>query len=450
MLSAELNERITRIGRGTPMGETMRRYWMPALLSWELPEPDCPPVRVRLLGEDLVAFRATDGGIGMLDEYCPHRLTSLWLGRNEENGLRCSYHGWKFDVNGTCVEQMNEPRAFCEKVDITAYPTAELGGVIYTYMGPSDKMPPPPKFAWTQVPESHRAVSKVVEECNWLQALEGGIDTSHFTILHRALKQTPTHYGVEVDGPAVRGGKPELAVDITDYGYAYYGIRQLENDTQYVRGYHFIMPFTQLRPPGPGKEETHGHYWVPMDDQTSMVWNFYYSYGKAPIADKSAGGGGGGNTLGSHVDATNGFRAIRNKSNNYMIDRDVQKTETFSGIEGINQQDRAIQESMGPIVDRTKEHLGPADKAIIAARKLLLEATDVVENGGDPAGIGTSYYEVVAAQEVLPVAEDWRRVLRPRMYPESGGKGAESRSDAGELQTNIEAEADANLMAAGP
>ena len=235
MLSAELNERITRIGRGTPMGETMRRYWMPALLSWELPEPDCPPVRVRLLGEDLVAFRATDGGIGMLDEYCPHRLTSLWLGRNEENGLRCSYHGWKFDVNGTCVEQMNEPRAFCEKVDITAYPTAELGGVIYTYMGPSDKMPPPPKFAWTQVPESHRAVSKVVEECNWLQALEGGIDTSHFTILHRALKQTPTHYGVEVDGPAVRGGKPELAVDITDYGYAYYGIRQLENDTQYVR-----------------------------------------------------------------------------------------------------------------------------------------------------------------------------------------------------------------------
>ncbi|NQV56345.1 MAG: Rieske 2Fe-2S domain-containing protein [Rhodospirillales bacterium] len=210
MLSRENNERITRVGAGTPMGETLRRYWMPALLSWELPENDCPPVRVRLLGEDLVAFRATDGRIGMVEEYCPHRLASLWFGRNEENGLRCVYHGWKFDVDGNCTEQMNEPREFCSKVSITAYPTVEQGGIIWTYMGPAEKQPPLPNYAWTQVAEDQRFASKVVEECNWLQALEGGLDTSHFTILHRAITKNPVHAGIEIDNPGVVGSAPSL------------------------------------------------------------------------------------------------------------------------------------------------------------------------------------------------------------------------------------------------
>jgi phthalate 4,5-dioxygenase len=307
MLTKEENERLTRVGAGTPMGETMRRYWLPLLLSWELPEPDGPPVRARALGEDLVAFRQTDGQVGLLEEFCPHRRASLWLGRNEENGLRCVYHGWKFNLDGQCVEQMNEPRQFCDKIRVTAYPTVELGGVIWAYMGPKEKQPAPPKFEWTQVPETHRTVSKVVQGCNWLQALEGGIDTSHFTILHRALKHNPRQPGVEIDNPGVRGGAPTLEVDVTDYGYRYYGLRPMGDGTHYVRGYHFVMPFTQLRPPGPGKQQTHGHYWVPIDDENVLVWNFYWTHGEGPLGDREAANSSG-NAYGTHVDTKNGFR----------------------------------------------------------------------------------------------------------------------------------------------
>jgi phthalate 4,5-dioxygenase len=171
MLSHEENELLTRVGPGTAMGETMRRYWIPAFLVREIPEPDSPPVRVRLLGEDLVAFRDSNGRIGLLGEYCPHRRASLFFGRNEECGLRCVYHGWKFAVDGSCVDQMNEPEEnqFKHKVRVTAYPTCELGGLVWAYMGPAEKIPPLPKFAWTEAAETHRHVSKVIQECNWLQ-----------------------------------------------------------------------------------------------------------------------------------------------------------------------------------------------------------------------------------------------------------------------------------------
>ena len=416
------NERLTRVGPGTPMGETMRRYWMPALLSWELPEPDCPPVRVKLLGEELVAFRTTDGRIGLIEEFCPHRRASLWLGRNEENGLRCVYHGWKFGIDGQCIDQMNEPRQFASKIKTIAYPTYEMSGVVWAYMGPPEKQPAPPKFEWTQVAPTHRAVSRVKEECNWLQALEGGIDTSHFTILHRALKQGAKQPGITPDNPGLQGGAPSLEVDFTDYGYRYYGIRPL-GEKLYVRGYHFVMPFTQLRPPGPDKDEVHGHYWVPMDDENCMVWNFYHSYGPEPIGDRQVSDTSG-NAYGSHVDTKSGFRSLRNRSNDWGIDRAMQKTETFTGIAGINQQDRAVQESMGPIVDRSRENLGPADKAVVATRKLLLEAMETVERGGDPPGVGTGYYEARAAELVLPKADNWRSALLPRMNPKTIGKAA--------------------------
>ena len=190
MLSREENELVTRVGEGTPMGNTLRRYWIPALLSREIAEPDGPPTRVRLLGEDLVAFRDSEGRIGLLDELCPHRRASLFFGRNEDCGLRCVYHGWKFDVSGACIDMMNEPEEndFRHKVRLTAYPTAELGGIIWAYLGPVEHMPPLPKFAWTQAPESHRHVTKVIQECNWLQGLEGGIDTSHAPIMQMAVR----------------------------------------------------------------------------------------------------------------------------------------------------------------------------------------------------------------------------------------------------------------------
>jgi phthalate 4,5-dioxygenase len=397
------------------MGEAMRRYWIPALLSTELPEPDCPPVRVQLLGEKLVGFRDTQGRIGLLDEFCPHRLVSLWLGRNEESGLRCVYHGWKFDVHGTCVEQMNEPAecSFAHKIRTTAYPTVELGGIIWAYMGPQAKMPPPPHFEWTHVPESHRHVSKVVEECNWLQALEGGIDTSHAPILHRLLTTNTKRPGFKPDNPFVRGKAPKLEVDITDYGYRYAGVRPLDEASVHVRTYHFILPFHQIRPSRSegGAPLVAGHMWVPIDDENTMVYNWEYSTTDAPLTaedrlERRLGNGP------LDVDQTT-FRSKRNRQNNYLLDRQVQKTESFTGIDGINVQDRAIQEGMGRIVDRSREHLGPADRAIIQARRLLLEAVRVVEDGGTPRAIEPTYATVAAAEAVLPFGTDWRDAELP-------------------------------------
>jgi phthalate 4,5-dioxygenase len=410
MLKREENELITRVGPGTPMGSTLRRYWMPALLAWELPEPDCPPVRVRLLGEDLVAFRDTEGRIGLLEEYCPHRRVSLFLGRNEECGLRCVYHGWKFDVDGRCVDMMNEPPElnFKNKVRAIAYPTVEVGGIIWAYMGPPELQPPLPNFAWTQVPETHRHVTKVIQECNWLQALEGGIDTSHAQILHRDFTPTigPTSRGA-------RGGAPTVEVDMTNYGYRYAGIYPRPGEVAFIRAYHFVMPFHQLRPSTTdrGNPSVAGHIWVPMDDDNTMAYNWEYSTTDEPLNEEDRLERRLGNGP-LDVDQTT-FRSKRNRENNYLLDRQAQKTKSFTGIEGVNTQDRAVQESMGHIVDRSREHLGPADKAIIQARRLLLQAVKTVQEGGTPPGIDPTYYTVQAAEGVLPRAANWREVFTP-------------------------------------
>ena len=419
MLTAEQNERLTRTGPGTPMGEAMRRYWMPALLSMEIPEPDCPPVRVRLLGEDLVAFRDTSGRIGLLSEFCPHRRASLWLGRNEENGLRCVYHGWKFDVTGQCVDQMNEPDQFdfSHKVRANSYPVEEMGGLAWTYMGPPESKPPLPNFEWTRVPEEQRTLTKVVQECNWLQALEGGVDTSHAPIMHRRLREGVTLPGTAYSSAFVQGSAPLIELDETEYGYRYFGVRQLGEGRRYVRGYHFIMPFTQLRPPGLGLAEVHGHHWVPIDDENVMVYNWYYAYGDGPLAEEAQDPQVSGNSFTTDIDPLNGFRSYRNKSNDWMIDRQAQKTDTFTGIYGINTQDRAVQESMGIIVDRQQEHLGQADRAVIVTRRLLQQAIDTVKDGGEPAGTAPTYYDLRAAECALGADEDWRAALMPLMDP---------------------------------
>ncbi|HEY7066862.1 MAG TPA: Rieske 2Fe-2S domain-containing protein [Chloroflexota bacterium] len=423
MLSQEENELLTRVGPGTPMGALMRRYWQPALLARELAEPDGPPVRVRLLGERLVAFRDTAGRIGLLDESCAHRCASLFVGRNEQDGLRCVFHGWKYDVTGQCVDQMNEPVPFSAKIRVTSYPTVELGGLIWTYLGPPEKRPPEPRFDWTQAPESHRYVSKTWEECNWLQALEGGIDTSHAPILHRALTNTTQRGGIAPAAMFVRGKPATLEVDASDYGYLYAGIRPLGDDKMYVRTYHWVLPFTQIRPFQVGARDTDwrphiaGHFWVPMDDENCMTYNWQYNYGPdaPPLTEDDRIERGSGRGPGEQ-DAS--FRKRRNKDNDWLIDRQVQRSETFTGIDGVHTQDHAVQESMGPIVDRTREHLGPADKAIIATRRILLDAVRTVAEGGDPPGLGTSYYGLRAIEQVLPRDADWRAALGPRLYYE--------------------------------
>lgn len=432
MLSTKDNETLTRTGSGTPMGELMRRYWIPVFLSRELPEPDCAPVRVKILGEKLVGFRDSGGAVGLLEEFCPHRRASLWLGRNEEFGLRCIYHGWKFDVRGNCLDMPNEPPEsnFKDKIRLTAYPTVEMGDIVWAYLGPESKTPALPKFECMQVPKTHRHVSKTWQECNWLQALEGGLDTAHISFLHWGLSHKA--YGkMAPDDPAGlrwRARSPELDVDVTDYGFRYAGIRHLGEQGDYVRTYHYVLPWTQLRAnqaltaqrtkSGASEWRTiiAGHFWVPMDDENCMVWNWDYSFGDDPLSEDHRKDDRSG-----ALDIYGDFRKKRNKDNDWLIDREVQRTKTYTGIEGVNTQDHAVQESMGPIVDRTGEHLGSTDKAVIKARQLLLEGVETVRAGGDPRGLAPTYYKLRAIEKVIPLGVSWREELLPLMYQTSGG-----------------------------
>ena len=287
-ITKELNERLTRVGPGTPMGEVFRRYWMPAALSEELPEPDGAPVRVRLLGEDLVAFRDTSGEVGLVDAYCAHRRAPLFYARNEECGLRCVYHGWKFDTLGNCVDMPSEPpySRFRLRVSITAYPTYEAGGVLWAYLGPRERMPAPPDYEWMRAPETHRRVSKTGEGCNFLQAIEGGIDTAHSSFAHnndigntRLLRSRDTH--------------PRLEVDRRAHGFTYASIRNVSDEQTYLRVYQFIMPFQQSRGGLVDWEgnvaklpSIHGHLWVPIDDEHTFVYNWMYAADdRYPISD---------------------------------------------------------------------------------------------------------------------------------------------------------------------
>lgn len=423
MLSAEENELVTRTGPGTPLGQLMRRYWIPAALTEELPEPDCAPVRVKLLGESLVAFRDTHGRVGLIEEFCAHRRASLFLGRNEEAGLRCVYHGWKYDVQGRCTEMPNEPpeNRFNGKIRLKTYPTVELGNVIWAFMGPAEKVPALPQFEWTQVPQTHRHVSKTWQEaCNWLQALEGGIDSIHASFLHRNLTNETSRSGHGPGGYVARAAAAKIDVHLTDYGLVYAVIGPASEGKHYVRTVHYVMPFHQVRAypmQRDGKTRRmvmRGHMWVPMDDSNCMVYHWISSTDGQPLADEEIAEleKGSGRGLGEQ---TPDYKPVRNRHNNWKIDRLVQKTETFTGIEGTNTQDEAVQASMGPIVDRTQEHLGTSDKAIIAARRMLLTAIKTAQDGGNPPGLTTSYYPLRGASGPVPENVSWRVTLKEEM-----------------------------------
>ncbi len=419
MLSGEENERLTRVGPGTPLGDVMRRYWLPALLSQELPGPDCPPVRVKLVGENLVSFRDTEGRVGLLDEYCPHRLASLFLGRNEENGLRCVYHGWKFDVQGNCLDMPNEPSEsrFQEKMRLTSYPTVELGGVIWAYLGPKEKMPDPPGMEWTRAPQTHRFVSKTIEYCNYLQAIEGGIDTVHSSFLHNNDLANRRNF-------KRRDTAPRLEVERTPYGFRYAGIRNIGEGGLYVRVYQFVLPFHQCRShqidfiAGDGSRRAvptlDGHMWVPMDDENTMIYNVML----AADEDRPLTGEFIAATethLGREPDGETQVRQ-RTRANDWLIDRDVQRTKTFTGITGLNTQDLAVQESMGPIVNRSHEHLGSTDKAIITFRRLLLDLIADFETGRDPLGTDPSTYRGLrAADLMIPQGVPWQEGAKEKL-----------------------------------
>jgi phthalate 4,5-dioxygenase oxygenase subunit len=416
MLTPDENERITRIGPGTPMGAVFRRYWLPALLSSEVPEPDGPPVRVRLLGEDLVAFRDSSGAVGLVAAFCPHRRAPMFFGRNEERGLRCVYHGWKFDAAGSCVDMPSEPpdSLFKTKVAIAAYPTWEGAGLVWAYLGPPEHRPPPPDSELLRAPATHRHVSKTFEDCNYLQALEGGFDSAHVTILHNQ------NIG---DGSFLRSFAstvPRIDVERTGYGFCYSAIRN-RPDRQMVRVYHYVMPMTQIRGQNiafdPEILTINGHYWVPVDDTHTATYNWMYSDDPAvPLtpafvdaAEHEIGRGP------EDVDPLRPFHLKANAANDFLIDRELQKR-TFTGIPGINTQDIAVQVGMGPVVDRSKEHLGTTDRAIIVLRQLLLEAADTVAAGAAPRGVDPhAYARVRAGSHDVPLGADWHEALREQL-----------------------------------
>jgi phthalate 4,5-dioxygenase len=420
MLSREDNELLTRVGAGTPMGNMLRRYWMPAVLSEDLPAPDCPPVRVKLLGEELVAFRDSSGRLGLLDEYCPHRLTSLFLGRNEECGLRCVYHGWKFDVDGNCVDMPNEPAdsRFKDKIKLLSYPVEEYGGIVWAYMGPPEKKPELPGHEWLRAPQTHRYVSKTIEFANYAQAVEGGIDTAHSSFLHN---NDLTHK----KGLRQRDTAPELEVEVTPYGFRYAGLRNIGDEGVYARVYQFVMPFHQFRSARVQGVDTRrntyrvptmrGHMWAPRDDHSTMIFNWVYAVEEdQPLtpeyileSEESAGRGPSGESEVRHL----------TRDNNWGQNREVQRTQTYTGIDGVNNQDLAVQEAMGAIVPRWREHLGSTDKAVIAFRKLMIQAArDLAEKDVDPPGVDPdTYWDVRAVDLMIPHDVDWREGAREEM-----------------------------------
>ncbi|TMC03326.1 MAG: Rieske 2Fe-2S domain-containing protein [Chloroflexi bacterium] len=425
MLRAEENEYVTRVGPGTPMGDLMRQYWVPAMLSSELPRPDCPPVRVLLLGEKLIAFRDTGGRVGLLDNFCPHRGASLFFGRSDECGLRCVYHGWKFDVEGTCVDMPSEPpgSTFENRVRAKAYPCRERGGVVWAYMGPREEAPPLPDLEANQLPEDRWTVTAIQRECSWLQGLEGDIDTAHIGFLHFGSERAEDQQEGTFRYYALKDRAPRYAVLDTDYGSMYGAYRPAGPGQQYWRIAQFLFPFFTMPPSGLLGRQVVARAWVPMDD--SHLLFFGMSARTAPeepstpsIADARPRPNGTG--------WYDRFRLDAGETNDYRLDRGRQARDgEYSGIAGVHLQDQAITESMGPIYDRTREHLGSSDAMVIRVRRRLIAAARALaESAATPPGVdGPQAYRQRSGGVILDESADWVEATRDlrRAYVEHPG-----------------------------
>ena len=427
MLSTEENEFLCRVGPGTPMGDLFRRYWNPFLLSSELPEPDGPPVRVKLLGEDLVAFRATNGVVGLIGERCPHRGASLFFGINQQCGLMCIYHGWKYDVEGNCTDMPSDlPRStFKEKVHATAYPSWENNGVLWTYMGPAEKQPAYPDFIFNRMPPDYIHAIQVPIYCNYLQSMEGNFDTTHQGTLHVSYEnRIPADLDSDQPGTHPTSGfskyllanyrYAKFEVQDTEYGFRLIAIRPTPNGNQHVRIACYAFPFYRSGASidGGGGGLIH----VPADDETSFRIfiqcrpNRSFSPGERTQLDTM------------HMWLERDGKTRRNRlDNDYHIDRVAQKSTDLAGIgPTINEQDYAITESMGPIMDRTKEHLYSGDAAVIRLRQMLSAAARNLREGVEPPALDPSIpFHKIHSTEIIIGPED-----DPWLIPTDAGETA--------------------------
>jgi phenylpropionate dioxygenase-like ring-hydroxylating dioxygenase large terminal subunit len=403
-------ELLVRVGPGTAMGKLMRRYWVPVLLCEEIAAADGPPVRVKILGEKLLAFRDTKGRAGLVSEFCAHRGASLFLGRNEEGGIRCSYHGWKYDITGQCVDLPQVP-ALCSKMKITAYPCVERGGIVWAYMGPPEKKPAPPELEWCLVPESHRYVTKRLQQSSYLQAMEGGIDTSHVTWVHRyEVDRDPMHMHSKALEYIKKDSNVVFDIEEMPHGLTLYGRRLGDEQTNYWRITQWIFPWFTCIPPF-GQHALGGHVWVPIDDENCWAWSINWLADRPLPAEELEAMKAG---KGIHVEYIPGtFTPLANKDNDWLIDRESQKNRsTFSGVSGFSIQDASLQESMGPIQDHANEHLIPTDKAISMARRSLVKAARNLAQGLEPPALDAASQRVRAAAVLLDRAvhaPDWAK-----------------------------------------
>jgi nitrite reductase/ring-hydroxylating ferredoxin subunit len=416
MLTAVENELLSRTGPGTPMGALFRRYWLPVLLSEEIPQPDGAPAAVEVLGERLVAFRDTGGPVGLLEERCAHRSASLVYARNEEGGLRCIFHGWKYDATGQCVDTPTEPLESNVKqsVRLRAHPVREAGGVVWAYLGPSEKQPAFPEYSWLELPPAQRQAYKVLQECNYAQSLERDLDPAHIPIAHRRLTDEQVRAGVRVGDLDRRETVPRVEVQETAFGFRYAALRPLtlpsppreegegEGNCEHVRMTSYVMPCCLILGPAVGAN-TVAQVVVPRDDASN--WQFLFRFNPeepADIAEYTA-------TRGLDRLAP-GYRKVQNLANRHGQDREAMKTRSFTGIHGVIIEDHALAEIQGPVVDRTRERLGATDAAVSALRRHLLTGARTVMSGGDPPGLRTSipFGRITGADFVKRVGVPWQ------------------------------------------
>lgn len=414
MLTNDKNELLTRVGPGTPMHELLRRYWLPALLSSDLPAPDADPVRLHLLGRSFVAFRDSAGRVGVLDEACCHRSASLSLGRAEGGGLRCLFHGWKFAVDGTLLETPNvaDP-AFKQRVRANAYPVREAGDLIWVYLGPPELEPPFREYAYMRLPAEHRMVMRLDLDCNYLQVLEGGLDSSHVGILHRDMARSFDETAADELAEHLKHNRQELLGDLaptlevrdTEFGFHYAALRDAGDGsgTVHARITAYVAPTTIMIPPNLFVIND-----IPYDD-THTGWIVTHWDPDRPVDVN-----GMLRVMGLHTgDIWVDGRMDQSPANGFRQNRAAMRRGSWSGLYGLGPEDAAINLSQGPILDRSHEHLVPADVACTRVRRLLLDAVARVQRGEEPVGLRpTSAGTIQAIEVTLPAGTPWHECVR--------------------------------------
>jgi len=436
MINAEENEQLSRVGRGTLMGDFFRQFWLPVCLSSEL-KADGDPVRLMILGEKLVGFRDTDGRVGVFDHRCPHRCASLFFGRNELGGIRCAYHGWKFDVTGKCLDQPNleDKSKYPAGTPAYAYKVKESGGIVFAYMGERQENPPElPELEAIMGAPDDRNIALTHRDCNYMQALEGDIDTSHLGFLHVGGIDGEK---LDLSNPevfTVTEKAPKINVSVMPFGTMYSAQRNAYEGTEHHRFASYIFPFWVTYPSGELEDNVTANAWVPIDDSSTMIFNIDLRRasggGKKKLKYKDGTEVGGLarplEYLPTTTDWKGRWRPVKDASNDYGIDREWQRNgDSYTGVVGIPLQDQMIQESMGPIVDRTMEHLAASDRMVILTRRTMLDAAKAWrETGKLPAVVDHPELakDARGGDIVVPYGTDWLEGYEEKMAAIKGYK----------------------------